>query len=71
MRYIDRIYQRCERIGDVPGGGIRRPDLGKCIRMVPFEKAAVILYVIDGETVAIVNVFAGGRDYDTIMRGEG
>lgn len=68
MRYTDRVYARCESIGDAPFGGVSRPDLGKGIRMVPFEKAAVILYVVEDETVFIVNVFAGGRDYDAIMR---
>jgi toxin ParE1/3/4 len=36
--------------------------------MVPFEKSAVILYVVEGETVHIVDVFAGGRDYEAITR---
>lgn len=67
-RFAERIYARCESIGDAPLGGVSRPDLGKGIRMVPFEKSAVILYVVEGETVVIVNIFAGGRDYDAIMR---
>jgi toxin ParE1/3/4 len=67
-RYVDRIYARCENIGDVPFGGVTRPDLGKGIRMVPFERAAVILYVVEQETVWITNVFAGGRDYEAILR---
>lgn len=68
MRYTDRIYERCENIGNVPYGGVARPDLGKGIRMVPFEKTTVILYVVDNETVWITNVFAGGRDYEAILR---
>jgi toxin ParE1/3/4 len=68
LRYTDRVYARCESIGDAPFGGVSRPDLGKSIRMVPFERAAVILYVVENETVFIVNVFAGGRDYEAIMR---
>jgi toxin ParE1/3/4 len=68
MRYTDRIYERCESVGDAPHGGIARPDLGKGIRMVPFEKAAVILYVVENKTVWITNVFAGGRDYEAILR---
>jgi toxin ParE1/3/4 len=71
MRYVDRIYTRCEGIGNVPFGGVSRPDLGKRIRMVPFERSAVILYGVEDETVFIVNVFAGGRDYEAIMRDHG
>lgn len=68
MRYTDRIYARCESIGDAPFGGVSRPDLGKGIRMVPFERSAVILYIVENETVCIIDVFAGGRDYEAIMR---
>jgi toxin ParE1/3/4 len=68
IRYTDRIYARCEAIGDAPHGGAGRPDIGKGTRMVPFEKAAVILYIVEQETVWITNVFAGGRDYETILR---
>lgn len=67
-RYADRIYTRCESIGDAPYGGIARPDIGEGICMVPFERTAVILYVVERETVWITNVFAGGRDYDAILR---
>lgn len=67
IHYTDRIYDRCERIGDVPRGGIARPDLGEGIRMVPFERSAVILYRLTDDAVEIVNVFYGGRDYEAIM----
>jgi toxin ParE1/3/4 len=68
IRYTDRVYARCESIGDAPFGGVSRPDLGQGIRMVPFERAAVILYVVEEETIHIVNVFAGGRDFEAIIR---
>ena len=71
MRYTDRISARCESIGDAPFGGVPRPDLGKGIRMVPFERSAVILYIVEIETVVITNIFAGGRDYESIMRDGG
>lgn len=37
--------------------------------MVPFEHSAVIAYVVESNIVRIVNVFYGGRDYETLMRG--
>lgn len=36
--------------------------------MVPFERSAVILYVVEDNTVFIIDVFAGGRDHEAIMR---
>ncbi|MDE3759799.1 type II toxin-antitoxin system RelE/ParE family toxin [Sinorhizobium meliloti] len=65
--YTDRVLERCERIGDAPRGGVAREDLGPGIRMVPFEKSAVILYRTEGETVVVVNIFYGRRDYEAIM----
>jgi toxin ParE1/3/4 len=71
MRYTDRISARCESIGDAPFGGVSRPDLGSGIRMVSFERSAVILYVVENEIVVITNIFAGGRDYEAVMRDSG
>lgn len=68
--FTDRIYARCERIGDAPHGGVAREDLGSGIRLVPFEKRAVILYRLEGHAVVIVNIFYGGRDYAALMQGE-
>ncbi|MEM5585237.1 type II toxin-antitoxin system RelE/ParE family toxin [Roseibium sp. AS2] len=67
-RYTDRIFRKCENIGDVPHGYPERNDLSFGIRLVPFEDSAVILYVIEGETVWITNIFAGGRDYDAFFQ---
>ncbi len=69
LGFVRRIRQRCQSVGDAPNGGAPRPDLGEGIRLVPFEKSAVILYrVVDG-TVEITNVFYGGRDYAALLSG--
>lgn len=68
--FTDRIFDRCERIGNVPRGGVAREDLGPGIRLVPFERSAVILYRLEAETVVIVDIFYGGRDYAALMQGE-
>ena len=67
--FTDRILARCERIGDAPRGGVVREDLGPGIRLVPFERRAVILYRLEAKAVVIVNVFYGGRDYAALMSG--
>lgn len=66
--FVRRIRQRCEKVGLVPEGGILRPDLGQDIRLIPFEKSAVIAYRVHDDAVEIVNVFYGGRDYEALMR---
>ncbi|MEZ2220613.1 type II toxin-antitoxin system RelE/ParE family toxin [Rhizobium sp. RCC_161_2] len=65
--YLDRIYVRCEKIGDAPFGGIARDDLGSGLRMAIFEKSIVILYTIERDTVWITNLFSGSRDYEALL----
>ncbi len=68
-RFTNRIKSRCDKVGNAPHGGALRPDLGTNLRLVPFEKSAVILYQVTDNKVEIVNIFYGGRDYDVLMRG--
>jgi plasmid stabilization system protein ParE len=41
----------------------------KGLRIYPFDKKAVATFVVDekSSTVRILNVFYGGRDYETIL----
>ncbi|KRB50117.1 plasmid stabilization protein [Rhizobium sp. Root708] len=67
-RYIERLYDRCERIGDAPFAGVARSDLGANLRMAVFEKSIVILYAVEDNVVSITNIFSGGQDYQTLLR---
>jgi toxin ParE1/3/4 len=69
--FVDRIKQRCQSIGNAPRGGRSRDDIVPGLRTVPFEHSAVITYIVDGDLVRIVNIFYGGRDYETLMRDGG
>lgn len=69
-RFTARLVAACERIGRVPHGGRPRDDLLPGLRTVPFEKRAVIAYLVEAETVVITNVFYGGRDYEALYRQE-
>lgn len=65
--FTNRIFERCEKIGNVPNGGVCRPDLGENIQLIPFEKKAVILYKIENESIVIVNIIYGGREYNSLI----
>lgn len=67
LGYIDRIEKRCNSIGDAPRGYVLRPDLGDDVRLVAFEKSAVIAYRIHNDTVEITNIFYGGRNYEALI----
>lgn len=66
--FVRRIRARCEKIGHVPEGGMLRADLGAGIRTTPFERSAMITYRTHDDAVEILNVFYGGRDYETLMK---
>lgn len=63
LGFVQRIRARCQKIGLAPAGGTPRPNCGENIRLVPFEKSAVILYHFEADEVEIVAVFYGGQDY--------
>lgn len=67
-RFAARLVAACERIGDVPLGGRPRDDLFPGLRTLPFEKRAVIAYLVEAETVVITNVFYGGRDFAALYK---
>ncbi|UOA30224.1 type II toxin-antitoxin system RelE/ParE family toxin [Pseudosulfitobacter sp. DSM 107133] len=67
LGFVQRIRARCHKIGLAPAGGAPRPDFGENIRLVPFEKSAVILYRYEENEVEIVAVFYGGQDYAAAM----
>lgn len=68
LRFVLRIEERCQKIGDAPRSGRPRDDLLSGIRTLPFEHSAVIAYVIEREMVWIVNIFYGGRDFEALLR---
>jgi len=70
ITFTNRIERRCHKIGDAPNGGAPRPDLGQDVRLVPFEKSAVIIYRVIEGAVEIVSVLYGGRDYEAILGGK-
>jgi toxin ParE1/3/4 len=67
-RFVDRIRDRCRRIGFLPYGGRPRDDLEPGLRTVPFERKAVIAYKVSGDVVEIISIFYGGRDYEALYR---
>jgi toxin ParE1/3/4 len=63
-RFVERIKKRCEQLIDFPEMGPARDDLFVGLRMLTFEKSAVIFYRIGKDEVDILNVFYRVRDFD-------
>lgn len=69
QQFVDRLIDACERIGHAPNGGRARDDLVPGLRTIPFERRAVITYVVENDVVVVTNVFYGGRNFEALLQG--
>ncbi|MGH6907472.1 MAG: type II toxin-antitoxin system RelE/ParE family toxin [Aestuariivirga sp.] len=70
-KLIDRIFDACDTLGEFPMKGRARNDLKQGVRILPFERVAIIAYRILGDEVEVLNVFYKGRDYETSLIDDG
>ena len=63
-RYTRRIEDRCNDIGSAPSTGRARNDLLPGLRLITFERSAMIAYREIEDVVEILNIFGAGRDYE-------
>ena len=66
-RYTEAIVAYCEGLTDFPHRGNARDDIRSGLRTVGYRKRAVIAFAVLDETVAILGIFYGGRDYETLL----
>lgn len=66
-RYLDAIVEFCEELGRFPYQGRARDDIRSGLRTVGFKRRAVIAFAMLDETLVIVGVFYGGRDYEAAL----
>ena len=65
--YIDRIEEFCRILSVSPERGIRRDDLRGGLRILGFERRAVIAFLVTADTVTILRILYGGRDLETVF----
>ena len=63
--YINRIEECCRSLSVFPDRGARRDDLRPGLRILGFERRAVIALHITADTVTILRILYGGRDVET------
>lgn len=66
-RYVDSIVSYCENLQTSPHPGTRRDDLRPGLRTLGFRRRVTILFEVAAETVNIIGVFYGGRDYEAAL----
>ena len=62
-----RRGRSCETLGDFPLKGRSRNDLQKGLRILGFERKAVITYRVLADEVEVTNIFYGGRNWEAII----
>jgi toxin ParE1/3/4 len=64
---VNRIYDLCETLGEFPLKGRARSDLKPGVRILAFERKAVIAYYVLENEVEVTNIFYGGRDWEILI----
>lgn len=60
------IYRRCQRIGEMPGIGIARPEVRPELRSLPAGNYLILYRQID-EGAEIVRVVHGARQWEDLL----
>lgn len=67
--YIEMLRYKCLDLNTAPQRGQQRSDLMENLRVYPLDKKTVAAFIVDEkkQAVNILNIFYGGRDYETII----
>ena len=67
--YMEKLKLKCQELETFPIRGQQRNDLMDGLRVYPLDRKAVAAFLVDEDeqTVCIVNIFYGGRDYEVLM----
>ena len=69
MAYIERIEKACMSLRTLPNQGTLREDLRPRLRVIGFERRAVIAFRVSSKNVAILRILYGGRSVERAFRG--
>lgn len=66
--YVDEIRSKCRTLCDHPLLGPARDDVRPGLRIYPMFGRVVVCYRVDADSVVVMRVLYGGRDYVAIVR---
>lgn len=66
-RFTDEIITYCEGLASFPFRGTTRDDIRPGLRTIGYKKRVVIAFTVVEDSVAILGVFYGGRDYEDLL----
>jgi toxin ParE1/3/4 len=65
--YIDRIEDCCRNLSIFPDRGIKRDELRPSLRVLGFERRAIIAFQLTPDKVTILRILYGGRDLEAVF----
>ena len=67
--YMEKLKLKCQELETFPIRGQQRNDLMDGLRVYPLDTKAVAAFFVDEDeqTVCILNIFYGGRDYEVLL----
>ena len=67
--YMKKLKLKCQELERFPIRGQQRNDLMDGLRVYPLSRRAVAAFLVneDEQTVCILNIFYGGRDYEVLL----
>ena len=69
-RFTNAIVAHCEKLENFPNRGTPRDDLRPGLRTTAYRRRVTIAYAGDSDQVAILDIFYGGQDYETMLSDE-
>jgi len=66
-RYTDGIVTYCEELDTLPHRGTLRDDIRPGLRILGYRRRVAIAFTVEDDQVAILGVFYGGQDYETLL----
>ena len=70
IRYLERLEKHCMGFAQVSERGHSRGDIRPNLRITGFERRITIAFSIDAESVTILRLFYGGRDWEADLLSE-
>jgi toxin ParE1/3/4 len=68
LAYLQRIEDACMSLAHSPERGTQRPELGKNVRVIGFERRVAIAFRVTRSTVEILAISYAGRRFEDDVR---
>lgn len=68
LRYIQRLETYCMSFSRAAERGVARRDIRPGLRIVGFERRVTIAFSVDDQSVTILRLFYGGRNWEKVLR---